>query len=206
MRIGLTGGIAAGKSEVSRILESLGAYILDADKISREVVEVGQSALDKIAEAFEGVIAEDGSLDRKALGNVVFCDPDKLELLNSILHPAIRRTMAERAAEWEMLHPEDMIVLDVPLLIECGWQDMADEVWLVTASEGTRIKRIMLRDGLTAVQAQARLDAQMKDSEKAKFAHVIIDNSGTLEELENRVIALYREAINKNGKKEEEEA
>lgn len=203
MRIGLTGGIAAGKSEVSRMLRRLGAYILDADEISREVVEVGQSSLVQIAEAFDGVIAEDGSLDRQALGEQVFTDPEKLELLNSILHPAIRRTMAERAAEWESLYPNDIIVLDVPLLIECGWQDMADEVWLVTASEGTRIKRIMLRDGLSAVQAQARLDSQMKDEEKAKFAQVIIDNSGTLEELEEKVTALYRAAANRDGKKEE---
>lgn len=204
MRIGLTGGIAAGKSEVSRMLGKLGAYILDADEISREVVAVGQDLLLIISEAFEGVIAEDGSLDRRALGEQVFSAPEKLELLNSILHPAIRRTMAERAAERESLYPNDIIVLDVPLLIECGWQDMADEVWLVTASEGMRIKRIMLRDGLSAVQAQSRLDSQMKDEEKAKYANVIIDNSGTLEELEEKVTVLYRAAASKDGKKKEE--
>lgn len=202
MRIGLTGGIAAGKSMVSGLLAELGAWILDADAISREVVEPGTEGLKAIAAEFgEKVIMPDGTLDRKALGAEVFGDPQKLERLNGILHPIIKAEMLKRAAEIEEKHPEDIVIFDVPLLIESGWQDVADEVWLVSAPIEQRIRRIAMRDGLDEKQAMERISAQMTDEQKAKHADVIINNGGSIQELEERVTKLYAER--KYGKKEE---
>lgn len=202
MRIGLTGGIAAGKSMVSGLLAELGAWILDADAISREVVEPGTEGLKAIAAEFgEKVIMPDGTLDRKALGAEVFGDPQKLERLNGILHPIIKAEMLRRAAEIEEQHPEDIVIFDVPLLIESGWQDVADEVWLVSAPIEQRIRRIAMRDGLDEKQAMERISAQMTDEQKAKYADVIINNGGSIQELEERVTKLYAER--KYGKKEE---
>ena len=202
MRIGLTGGIAAGKSMVSGLLAELGAWILDADAISREVVEPGTDGLKAIVTEFgEKVIMPDGTLDRKALGAEVFGDPQKLERLNGILHPIIKAEMLRRAAAIEENHPEDIVIFDVPLLIESGWQDAADEVWLVSAPIEQRIRRIAMRDGLDEKQAMERISAQMTDEQKAKYADVIINNGGSIQELEERVTKLYAER--KYGKKEE---
>ena len=202
MRIGLTGGIAAGKSMVSGLLAELGAWILDADAISREVVEPGTEGLKAVAAEFgEKVLLPDGTLDRRALGAEVFGDPQKLERLNGILHPIIKAEMLRRAAEIEEQHPEDIVIFDVPLLIESGWQDVADEVWLVSAPVEQRIRRIAMRDGLDEKQAMERISAQMTDEQKAKYADVIINNGGSIQELEERVTKLYAER--KYGKKEE---
>ena len=202
MRIGLTGGIAAGKSMVSELLAKLGAWILDADAISREVVEPGTEGLKAVAAEFgEKVLLPDGTLDRRALGAEVFGDPQKLERLNGILHPIIKAEMLRRAAEIEEQHPEDIVIFDVPLLIESGWQDVADEVWLVSAPVEQRIRRIAMRDGLDEKQAMERISAQMTDEQKAKYADVIINNGGSIQELEERVTKLYAER--KYGKKEE---
>lgn len=202
MRIGLTGGIAAGKSMVSGLLAELGAWILDADAISREVVEPGTEGLKAVAAEFgEKVLLPDGTLDRRALGAEVFGDPQKLERLNGILHPIIKAEMLKRAAEIEEQHPKDIVIFDVPLLIESGWQDVADEVWLVSAPIEQRIRRIAMRDGLDEKQAMERISAQMTDEQKAKYADVIINNGGSIQELKERVTKLYAER--KYGKKEE---
>lgn len=202
MRIGLTGGIAAGKSMVSDILASLGAWILDADAISREVVEPGTEGLKAVAAEFgENVLMPDGTLDRRALGAEVFGNAQKLERLNGILHPMIKAEMLRRASEIEEKHPKDIVIFDVPLLIESGWQDVADEVWLVSAPIDERIRRIAMRDGLDEKQAMERISAQMTDEQKAECADVIIDNGGSIQELEETVTKLYAER--KYGKKEE---
>ena len=181
MRIGLTGGIAAGKSLVSDTLAELGAWILDADAISREVVEPGTAGLKAVAEEFgEGILHPDGSLNRAALAAEVFADAPKRQRLNSILHPIIKAEMLSRGEAIERQHPDDMIVFDVPLLIESGWQDVAEEVWLVTAPLEQRIKRIALRDGLDREQAVQRIASQMPDEEKAKYANIIINNGGSM--------------------------
>lgn len=202
MRIGLTGGIAAGKSMVSDILASLGAWILDADAISREVVEPGTEGLKAVAAEFgENVLMPDGTLDRRALGAEVFGNAQKLERLNGILHPMIKAEMLRRASEIEEKHPKDIVIFDVPLLIESGWQDVADEVWLVSAPIDERIRRIAMRDGLDEKQAMERISAQMTDEQKAQYSDVIIDNGGSIQELEETVTKLYAER--KYGKKEE---
>lgn len=202
MRIGLTGGIAAGKSVVSGLLAEFGAWILDADIISREAVEPGTRGLQAIAEEFgRDVINADGTLNRTALGEKAFADTQMLERLNDILHPIIKAEMLCRARHIEDEYPQDIIVFDVPLLIECGWQDIVDEVWLVTAPLEERLHRIALRDGLDNERALKRIQAQMPDAEKAEYADVIINNGGSLDELESLVKGLY--AARKHGKKEE---
>lgn len=197
MIIGLTGTIGSGKSTVSARLTKLGALVLDADTISREAVKKGADGLNKIAEVFgKEVIDANGELDRKALAGIVFSDESKRLILNGIIHPQVLKALKERTHGEKALNPDRMIVWDVPLLIEVGWVEYVDSVWLVTALEQTRINRIMARDGCTIKQAQSRICAQMSEEEKARFSNEIIDNGGSLEQLYQRVDALYSEYSN----------
>ncbi len=197
MIIGLTGTIGSGKSTVSARLAKLGALVLDADTISREAVKKGADGLNKIAEVFgKEVIDANGELDRKALAGIVFSDESKRLILNGIIHPQVLKALKERTHGEKALNPNRMIVWDVPLLIEVGWVEYVDSVWLVTAPEQTRINRIMARDGCTIKQAQSRICAQMSEEEKARFSNEIIDNGGSLEQLYQRVDALYSEYSN----------
>ena len=197
MIIGLTGTIGSGKSTVSARLAKLGALVLDADTISREAVKKGADGLNKIAEVFgKEVIDANGELDRKALAGIVFSDESKRLILNGIIHPQVLKALKERTHGEKALNPDRMIVWDVPLLIEVGWVEYVDSVWLVTALEQTRINRIMARDGCTIKQAQSRICAQMSEEEKARFSNEIIDNGGSLEQLDQRVGALYSEYSN----------
>ena len=197
MIIGLTGTIGSGKSTVSTRLAKLGALVLDADTISREAVKKGADGLNKIAEVFgKEVIDANGELDRKALAGIVFSDESKRLILNGIIHPQVLKALKERTHGEKALNPNRMIVWDVPLLIEVGWVEYVDSVWLVTAPEQTRINRIMARDGCTIKQAQSRICAQMSEEEKARFSNEIIDNGGSLEQLYQRVDALYSEYSN----------
>lgn len=197
MIIGLTGTIGSGKSTVSARLAKLGALVLDADTISREAVKKGADGLNKIAEVFgKEVIDANGELDRKSLAGIVFSDESKRLILNGIIHPQVLKALKERTHGEKALNPDRMIVWDVPLLIEVGWVEYVDSVWLVTAPEQTRINRIMARDGCTIKQAQSRICAQMSEEEKARFSNEIIDNGGSLEQLYQRVDALYSEYSN----------
>lgn len=197
MIIGLTGTIGSGKSTVSARLAKLGALVLDADTISREAVKKGADGLNKIAEVFgKEVIDANGELDRKALAGIVFSDESKRLILNGIIHPQVLKALKERTHGEKALNPDRMIVWDVPLLIEVGWVEYVDSVWLVTALEQTRINRITARDGCTIKQAQSRICAQMSEEEKARFSNEIIDNGGSLEQLYQRVDALYSEYSN----------
>ena len=197
MIIGLTGTIGSGKSTVSARLAKLGALVLDADTISREAVKKGADGLNKIAEVFgKEVIDANGELDRKALAGIVFSDESKRLILNGIIHPQVLKALKERTHGEKALNPDRMIVWDVPLLIEVGWVEYVDSVWLVTAPEQTRTNRIMARDGCTIKQAQSRICAQMSEEEKARFSNEIIDNGGSLEQLYQRVDALYSEYSN----------
>lgn len=199
MRIGLTGGIASGKTTASRRLAELGAAVLDADEFSRAAVEKGSEGLKEIVKAFGGgMLTSDGRLNRQRLGAAVFGDGAARLRLNGILHPAIREGML-RAAEAAEESGFRVIVFDVPLLIECGWQDMADEVWLVTAPMEERLRRIMARDGLSEAAAKRRIASQMSDDEKKPFADAIIDNSGDIELLYETIDRLYRRALEKDG-------
>jgi dephospho-CoA kinase len=181
--IGLTGGIASGKSKISLFLKSQGAIIIDADDIARHVVEPLSSAWKKIVDLWgKDVLRSDQSLDRQKLASIVFSNKDELEKLNNITHPEIIREIKERIS---MAPSGSLIVLDAPLLIEAGLFEIVDYVWLVSVTEVTQIKRLMERDGLSTEEAQKRIAVQMPLEEKKKYAHVIIDNNGQWEDTEN---------------------
>lgn len=194
MNIGLTGGIATGKSTVAKLLMEHGAIIIDLDVIAREVVEPGQSSLLRIAERFgQAVLQEDGSLDRKRLGSIIFADPIERKALEAILHPAIRSVMKERMLHHESQSPDKLIVVDVPLLYESGLESYFDEIMVVYVPRETQQKRLMERDKLTASEAQKRLDAQMAIEEKKAKADIVIDNSGSFAQTVQQINSFWRE-------------
>ena len=188
MNIGLTGGIACGKSTVSRLLASRGAIVIDADILAREVVEPGAPALTEVVRVFgPDMLNEDGTLNRKQLGKVVFDNEAKRKRLEELLHPAIIQLMQERMAEAERLQPDKLVVADVPLLYEAQMEDMFQEVLVVAASREVQLERLMQRDGLSGEEAELRIDAQMPLEWKKEWADVVIDNSGAPEETERQV-------------------
>jgi dephospho-CoA kinase len=193
MNIGLTGGIATGKSTVARMLVERGAALVDADQIAREIVEPGQPALQAIAERFgPGVLREDGTLNRKKLGEIVFADPAERKALEAITHPIIRARMRERMAALEAERPDRLVVVDVPLLYESGLESYFERVVVVYVPRDVQKQRLMERDKLSETEAERRLEAQMPIEEKRRRADVVIDNSGTLEETRRQVDAFLR--------------
>lgn len=191
LKVGLTGGIGAGKSEVSRLLAGYGAVVVDADRIAREVVEPGTPGLAAVVEAFgTSVLTPDGALDRPKLGAVVFADPERLRTLNAIVHPLVgaRSAELERAAG-----PEAIVVHDVPLLAENGLAPLYDLVVVVDASPGTQLARLTALRGMTEEEARARMAAQATREQRLAVATLVIDNDGPLEALEPQVRAVWKE-------------
>ncbi len=188
-RIGLTGGIASGKTAVSDMLARRGAVIIDSDTLAREVVEPGTRGLEAIVERFgTTVLTPDGALDRAKLGQIVFDDPVARADLNAIVHPAVRA----RAAELQLQAPPGAVVVQViPLLVETGQADDFDLVVVVDADEAVQLRRLMQRNGYTPSQARARLKAQASRAERLEAADLVIDNSAGLPELEAQVDALW---------------
>jgi len=194
MNIGLTGGIATGKSTVAKLLTDRGANLIDLDKIAREVVEPGQPALLSIAERFgQAMLQPNGSLDRKKLGAVVFSDPEERRALEAITHPAIRAVMKERMARYESEEPERLVVVDVPLLFESKLESYFEQVMVVYVPRETQLRRLIDRDGLTAEEAEKRLAAQMDIEEKKRRADVLIHNTGTPDETDRQIERFWRE-------------
>ena len=192
--IGLTGGIASGKSLVSTRLAELGATIVDADVLAREVVEPGTPGLAAIAEHFgPDVLLADGSLNRPALGAIIFADPEQREKLNSITHPAVWRRARELFDE---AATDAVVVYDVPLLVEGakGRQLDFDLIVVVNASTATRLQRLMELRGMTREEAGHRLNSQASDTERLAVADVVIDNNGTIEQTLEQVDALWAKA------------
>ena len=195
MNIGLTGGIATGKSTVARLLTERGAILIDLDVVAREVVEPGRPALSAIAERFgQAVIREDGSLDRKKLGAVVFSDPQERKALEAITHPAIRTVMKERMALHESESPDKLVVVDVPLLYESGLEGYFERVMVVYVPRREQLRRLMARDGLSEEDAGKRLAAQMDIEEKRRRADIVVDNGGSLDATAARIDRFWREA------------
>jgi dephospho-CoA kinase len=192
-KIGVTGGIATGKSSVTGILKGLGFEVVDADVLAREAVMPGSPGILDIAEKFgDDMVSESGELDRAKLGNAVFGNPEKLSLLNSILHPVIRRMAEERFADMEMSGWK-VAFFDCPLLIEAGFEGMVDDVWLVYSDPRTQLERIMERDGISVESAKKRIGSQIPIDEKLSLADRVIKNTLSLEDLEQRVLELLRE-------------
>lgn len=178
---GLTGGIASGKSTVSGFLADLGAHIIDADKIAREVVEPGMPAYQEIVSHFGPAVARtDGAIDRKRLGDVVFNDPRQRKWLEAIVHPRVHRRSAEMIAAVSARAPDAVIIRDIPLLFETGVDADLSEIIVVYVPEPLQLQRLMARDGIDAAAALARIRSQMPIEEKRRRATFVIDNSGSL--------------------------
>ncbi|MFF8282341.1 dephospho-CoA kinase [Streptomyces albus] len=194
VKVGLTGGIGAGKSEVSRLLAEHGAVIVDADRIAREVVEPGTPGLAAVVAEFgEEVLAPDGSLDRPRLGSLVFADPDRLAALNAIVHPLVGERSAELEREAAAADENAVIVHDVPLLTENGLAPLYDTVVVVDASDETRLDRLVRLRGMAEQEARARMAAQATREERLAVADIVIDNDGPIEELPPRVGAVWEQ-------------
>lgn len=189
MRVGLTGGVASGKSTVSAILDELGAVVIDADVLAREVVAPGTDGLAEVVAAFgDDVLGPDGALDRPALGTVVFADDDKRRVLERIIHPRVRA----RAAEIEAAAPEGAVVVhDIPLLTETGQAESFDAVVVVDVPVETQVERMVGLRGMSPADARARVAAQASREERLAVATHVVDNTGTLAELRARVDEVY---------------
>lgn len=194
MRIGLTGGIASGKSSIAEVFRSLQVPVVDADEVSRAVQRPGSPLFHAIVEAFgPDVLNEQGDLDRAVLGQKVFSDATALERLNGLTHPAIWAEMQDRVKQLEQSHP--VVVVMVPLLLENQRQDWVNEVWVVSVPYALQKARLMARNQLTEEQAEARIAAQMPLAEKVALAHRVIDNSGSLEDTRQQVLTALHEAV-----------
>lgn len=195
--IGLTGGIASGKSVVSGRLAQRGAIVVDADVLAREVVEPGSNGLEAIAREFgPKVISPDGSLDRAALGAVIFSDPDERAKLNAITHPAVRQLALDRFARAQAEDPHAVVVYDVPLLVESSQSRPMrfDLVVVVHASSEVRLGRLMSERGMTREEATHRLNSQASDAERLAIADVVIDSNGSLDETLHQADELWEMA------------
>ncbi|MBW5424428.1 dephospho-CoA kinase [Streptomyces sp. BG9H] len=191
LTVGLTGGIGAGKSEVSRLLVASGAVLIDADRIAREVVAPGTPGLAAVVEAFgQEILAPDGSLDRPRLGAIVFADAEKLAALNSIVHPLVGARSAELA---ESASGDAVVVHDVPLLTENGLAPLYDVVIVVDASPETQLDRLVRLRGMSEEDARARMAAQATREKRLEIADIVIDNDGPLEGLRERVAEVWAE-------------
>ncbi|MFD0024794.1 dephospho-CoA kinase [Streptomyces sp. NPDC058382] len=193
LKVGLTGGIGAGKSEVSRLLVGHGAVLVDADRIAREVVEPGTPGLAAVVEAFgTEVLSPDGTLDRPKLGSIVFADAERLATLNAIVHPLVgaRSAELERAAG-----PGSVVVHDVPLLTENGLAPLYDLVVVVDAAPETQLDRLVRLRGMTEADARARMAAQATREQRLAVADLVIDNDGPVEALEPQVLEVWSELV-----------
>jgi len=195
IRVALTGGIASGKSEVSRILREQGAFVVDHDILAREAVEVGTAGLAAIEREFgRQVIRADGSLDRAALGAIVFGESTKLRALNAIVHPEVKR-LADFADERALASGERAVVHDIPLLAETAQAQGFDEVFVVEAPEAERVRRMMENRGMSEADARARIASQASDAQRRAIATQVLHNDAGLSELRDSVIQLWHAVV-----------
>jgi dephospho-CoA kinase len=189
--IGVTGGIGSGKSTVSRILDEMGAAIIDADVIAREIVQKGQAALNEIVKFFgKDVIDNEGELNRRKLGSLVFNDKDKLESLNKITHKYITERIKEKILDISDAGSVELIVVDAAIPFQYGFMDVVDEIWVVLSDIEVRIARVMARSGLSHEQVVERIKSQKSDQEYLSFAHKVLINNGSVAELKEQVANL----------------
>lgn len=190
--IGLTGNIATGKSEVARMLRGLGAHVIDADQLAREVVQPGQPALAEIVRAFgPQALLPSGELDRKRMAGIVFSDPAKLRQLEAITHPAVRALL------WARIHdaPKDaIVVIEVIRLFEGGYAERCDQVWVTDCPRETQIARLVASRGMSEAEAARRVDAQPPQADKVARADAVIDTSDSLEDTHRQVVDLWDRA------------
>lgn len=181
--IGLTGGIASGKSTVSKTLADLGAVVIDGDKTAHQLMEPYQPAWEEIVQKFGSeVLNPDMTIDRAKLGAIVFNDPEQMNVLNSITRPRIIENIRNELEQMKTTRPDAVIILDVPLMFEAQMDKLTDQVWVVWLDRETQIARLMERNGHTLEEAVKRIDSQMSMDEKKQLADVVIDNTGSMEE------------------------
>ena len=197
--VGITGGIACGKTTVSELLAEKGAIPINADEIGHQLLKADSPVISELVDAFgQEILEESGDVSRKKLGAIVFNDKSARERLNTILHPLIIQRSRTLARQLVMENPSCVVLLDAPLLIEAGAYNSVDLIVVVTASPETQLQRILERSQvqnrpLSETEAQARIDAQMPVAEKVKYADVVIENEGALDELNKQVDALWEE-------------
>ncbi len=197
MVIGLTGGIASGKSTVSAKLRELGAAVIDVDVLARDVVVKGETAYNRIVQCFgEGILLPGREINRRKLGNIVFSDKSKLSLLNSITHPEIIKRVKEKIREMKEAG-ENVIVVDAAILIEMGLHKFTDSVWVVTVDRETQIKRLTERDEFNYKDSENRINSQFTNDVRKKYADVIIDNNESIEIVGKKIEELWNSIISK---------
>jgi len=190
--IGITGGIGAGKSSVSAILEELGAVVINADLISKQVVEPGEPAWSEIKETFgEDFIREDNTIDRKKLADEVFVSKEKKLLLEKIIHREVMAVIRTKLAAMQEYGYNGTVVLDVPIPVENGFLDTVDRVWVVVSNDETRIDRLAKRSNMSREEVEARMSSQLTQDEYMALAHEVIKNDGSQEDLKRYVTSLY---------------
>jgi dephospho-CoA kinase len=191
--IGLTGGIGTGKSTVSRFLIEMGAVVINTDEVAHEALQSDIELQQEIAADFgDQILTAEGRIDRKRLGEIVFTNPYALARLNRIMHPRLYETIQAQLENYRQQQAE-VIILEVPLLIEAGWTSLVDEVWITVAPEATVLKRLQRQVGLSAKQALVRIRSQMPTQERIKHADVVIDTDCRLDELKARAAQLWSE-------------
>jgi dephospho-CoA kinase len=202
LNVGLTGGIGSGKTTVVKMFRTKGALVIDHDRLAHFVQNPDGPAWQKIIGHFgPGILNEDRTINRGKLGDIVFRDPDRLGLLNRIVHPAVFEVWQKELAALSLGNPGAIVISDVPLLIEVGWQDQVDLVLLVYTPADTQLDRIIRRDGSAREAAQRRLDVQMPIEKKLQFADLVIRNEGSLEALEEQVDDIWAKLVEMERKK-----
>lgn len=196
LRVGLTGSIAVGKSFVTSIFSTLGCHTLDADETAREVVLPGSPGLAAVADEFgKDVLNHDGTLNRKHLGEIIFADEEKRQILNNILHPFIIARQDEIMRDWEREDPDGIGIIDAALMIESGGYRRFDKLIVVHCRPEVQLERLMLRNSLSRDEAQARIDAQMPQAEKQRYADFLIDTSDGFEPTRIRTTEVYQNLL-----------
>ena len=194
LKVGLTGSIAVGKSFVCDVFRELGCHVLDADKTARKVVEPGTDGLLQVVTEFgKDILTDDGELDRKKLGSIVFGDEEKRQLLNSIVHPLVIDAQDRWIEAFQKIDPDGIAVIDAALMIESGGYKRFDKLIVVWCEPAIQLKRLMLRDNLTEIDANKRIDAQMPQDAKKQFADYLIDTSGGFDETRKQTIDVFQE-------------
>ena len=194
--IGLAGGIGTGKSTVAAILAELGALVIDADTIGHEVYRPGSEGFRQVVDTFGvGIVAPDGTIDRRALGSIVFADAAARARLMAIVHPLIARELTGRVTAARAAEAHRPIVIEAAVLVEAGWRALVDRLWVVTATPETAIARVMATRGLERAEVERRMAAQLPDAERRRGADVVIENDGALAGLRAQVEAAWRTVV-----------
>ena len=195
--IGLIGGIGSGKSSVSAILHSLGVEIIDADKVGHEAYTPNSEGWKKVISVFgQDIVGPENEIDRKKLGGIVFSDPSEMEKLNKLMHPIIHNLVEEKI---KLLSNQGVkvVVLEAAILIEANWQDLTDEIWLAKSNQEVVIERVQLRNNFTREEIIKRIQSQMSNDEREKHSDIVIDNNGTIEQLEEKIKTLWQSRVNR---------